>query len=71
MNKKNVLKKTSTTININLLKYIANHKTIWTKPYDPDFQPLLNLGLIKKVAVGRDLELFMITIAGEFFVKNF
>lgn len=71
MNKKNVLKKTSTTININLLKSIANHKTIWTKPYDPDFQPLLSLGLIKKVAVGRDLELFMITLAGEFFVKNF
>ena len=71
MNKKNVLKKTSTTININLLKYIANHKTIWTKPYDPDFQPLLILGSIKKVAVGRELELFMITLAGEFFVKNF
>lgn len=71
MNKKNVLKKTSTTININLLKYIANHKTIWTKPYDPDIKTLLNLGLIKKVAVGRDLELFILTIAGEFFVKNF
>lgn len=71
MKKKNVLKKPYTTININLLKSIANHKTIWTKPYDPDFQPLLSLGLIKKVAVGRELELFMITLAGEFFVKNF
>lgn len=71
MKKKNVLKKTSTTFNLNLLKSIANQKTIWTKPYDPDFQPLLNLGLIKKVAVGRELELFMITLAGEFFVKNF
>lgn len=71
MKKKNALKQSSPTININLLKTFANHKTIWTKPYDPEFQPLLNLGLIKKVAVSRDLELFMITIAGEFFVKNF
>lgn len=71
MKEKNVLKKSSPTININLLKTIANHKTIWTKPYDPDFLPLLNLGLIKKVAVDHELELFMITIAGEFLVKNF